>query len=111
MLRTNSYDALGRTVETLQQKLKNHKETLIKAVKEDSLEDLQTEVDEVSDICKSVFTQFTDLRNDFSSGKINLVRYKDHLSKLNNLLTETDEKISFPDLHAEEIAKELKRFF
>jgi hypothetical protein len=110
-MRKCSYDALGRTVETLQQKLKNQKDVLVKAIQEGSLENIQSEVDEVSNICKSIYTQFTDLKNDYYSQKLNLAWYKDYLSNLKNLLTGVDEKITCPDLHAEEIATELKRFF
>src|SRR5574337_751691 len=110
-MRKCSYDSLGLTLDNLKNRLANQKDALVKAMQEDSLEKVQAEVDEVGAICKSVYSQFTDLKNDFTSGKINLAWYKEYLSKLNNLLTGVDEKITCPNLHAEEIATELKRFF
>jgi hypothetical protein len=110
-MRNYSYETLGLTVEALKSRLQNQQNVLIKAVQEGSLEKMQEEVDEVNTIAKAINSQFLDLKKDFESGAINMVRYKDNLSKLNDLLPALNEKVAKTEIKAEEIAREIKRFF
>jgi len=110
MLRNNSYDTLGINISNLKSKLKEHENMIIKSKDRSVWQDVIDTHNEVNDLCESVYSQFRDCRSDFDKGAINLARYKEHLKQFNDLLIGVDEKIKNKNLHAEEIAKEVKRF-
>jgi hypothetical protein len=114
VIRKNSYDWLGQTVSAFQQHLEQQNDMLAKSNKFETLGSIDAAIEghhEESDICKHLYQQFTDLRDDYTKGRIVLVKYREHLQKFRNLLENSGEKIKNPNLHAEEIAGEIKKHF
>lgn len=111
-MRKNSYDLLDLTIKNLQQKLNHHQDAIVKADIHDSstIHKCIQEFDSVNSLCKSLTNQFLDAKDDFNGGRINLVKYREKLKSLKNLLTERDSKITNPHLDTVGMVREIKRF-
>lgn len=79
---------------------------------------LGVKVDEVADkttdkvidvLCGQIYQCFTLVKDDYTNGRINFVTYKTHLEYFRKFLTES-RKWENENLHAEEIAKEVKKY-
>lgn len=112
-IRSNSYDGLSLSISQFRKKLQEENAIYKSEDFQDNKGLWQQGVDkwkERQEIAKNIHSQFTDLKSDFEKGTINLVWYKKHLQELNDLLLNSGEKISASELHAGEIATEIKRY-
>lgn len=115
-MRSNEYDKLPLSVETLKGKIKkeNEKNNAFQKSKV-SDGDFNKVIDgfaaacvETSGHAKQVYEQFKALKNDYKNKVINLARYKESLKPLHELLVGMGQKIQIHGFPASEIAKELE---
>jgi|GEM_PF-2083688 len=109
-VRSNGYDTLGTTVAKLKKKHAEHKDELVKAIREGDLHSMGEVLSEMDVLAKSTFESFSMLKSDYDRGRITLSRYLPHLKNLKSLLTDVDEKITNPHLKAHLIAGEIERY-
>ncbi len=111
-MRSNIYDTLEVSINRLKKQMSNHENALEKAdIKNiNTLHNCIDAYEDVNLLCKAVYAQFEALKRDYNTGLINLAWYKDNLSKFKDLFT-GDKKITNVNLHPEEIASELKKFY
>lgn len=115
-MRSNLYDYLPNTINFLKKKINEQADSnqLIKSTNYGPdfgsvAQDFADKSAELIKAAKQIYKQFSILRNDYQSGLINFVTYKNYLQPLNTLLTEGDQILSIPGFDPTEIIKELKR--
>ena len=115
MVRSNSYDGLDRSISQLRGKLKDQNDVFLKSedVKEDrkAWEDIVENYTEMKKICKVINTQFLDMKADHDAGRITPAHYRHKLQQLNDLLVNSGEKIKVPELGAEGMVTEIRKYF
>jgi len=106
-------EKIPTTITALVTKLAEHRDSITKADihNEQSLQNCMGAFEEVNSLCKSVYQGFSRLRADFQLGVINQAFYVDRLKPIKDLLLESGEMLTNPNLKAPVIAKELLKWF
>jgi hypothetical protein len=106
-------ERIPTTIHALKTKMAEHKNYIQKADlhNQESLQDCVDAFDEVNSLCKSVYEGFSALRADYQLGVINQAFFVDRLRPIKDLLLDSGEMITNPNLKAQAIAKELKKWF
>lgn len=114
MIRSNTYDLMPSSIKEIKKSLSEQEldANVLKKSRDEDLSCLKKFVGSYSkteSLGKKLFSQFVALKNDYDSGIINSVRYKDALTPLHDLLVSTSEKIDIKSMNVPVIAAELKR--